>query len=410
MCMLCYVRMYIMDCIGWEYCFLPFQLKIISLPIVDNDLGHSQIVITIIAFVRHGLHPRKLEMLLNTHRIFFPHPYLSCCYRSCSFRSHRNLVQGFFSHASRMLRPYGEVHVSHKTSEPYDRWNLEELASQCSLILAERVNFKKADYPGYNNKRGDGARCDEPFHLGECCTFKFRINTRKEKTASEANASYIWGQSLPDITETQHTIPRGETLEGSQFDSARSFNGNDRLVCYRRTNDPSSMLDMFGALHGHTSISSRNDHPHSVGYQAYHTTALSEIPGNRHGNLRHLEENDYSLSVRYQGFTSALPVMQGRFNHADAIDISPEFLRILHYFRHNDEMFGRTDYDFRRAIWEFLTRVYEMYMNEQPERIHGYARNEQPERIHSYVGWLQELQYFTNLRLKQLRMLLGSDE
>lgn len=74
MCMLCYVRMHIMDCIGWEYCFLPFRLKIISVPIVDNDLGHSQIVITIIAFVRHGLHPRKLEMLLNTTGFFFPIP------------------------------------------------------------------------------------------------------------------------------------------------------------------------------------------------------------------------------------------------------------------------------------------------------------------------------------------------
>lgn len=30
------------------------------------------------------------------------------------------------------------------------------------------------DYPGYSNKRGEGDRCDQPFPLGECSTFKFR--------------------------------------------------------------------------------------------------------------------------------------------------------------------------------------------------------------------------------------------
>ncbi|ERN19131.1 hypothetical protein AMTR_s00061p00154840 [Amborella trichopoda] len=32
------------------------------------------------------------------------------------------------------------------------------------------------DYPGYNNKRGDGGRCDEPFPLGVATTFKFKAS------------------------------------------------------------------------------------------------------------------------------------------------------------------------------------------------------------------------------------------
>lgn len=89
---------------------------------------------------------------------------------------HRDLVHGFFRNASGMLRANGEIHVNHKTTAPFSHWNLEELASQNSLVLFECVDFKKEDYPGYNNKRGAGSRCDEPFRLGACSTFKFRFS------------------------------------------------------------------------------------------------------------------------------------------------------------------------------------------------------------------------------------------
>ncbi|PKA50506.1 Uncharacterized protein AXF42_Ash013721 [Apostasia shenzhenica] len=88
---------------------------------------------------------------------------------------HRKLLFGFFKNASRMLRPYGEVHVTHKTGVPFCYWNLEELASKSSLSLTERADFNIKDYPSYNNKRGDGAKSDQPFPLGKCSTFKFRI-------------------------------------------------------------------------------------------------------------------------------------------------------------------------------------------------------------------------------------------
>ncbi|OAY71381.1 Uncharacterized protein ACMD2_27058 [Ananas comosus] len=90
------------------------------------------------------------------------------------FSLHRSLVMGFLSNASDMLRPYGEVHISHKTAGPFKRWNPEELASKASLLLVECSDFRIGDYPGYNNKRGDGFFCDEPFPLVECSTFKFR--------------------------------------------------------------------------------------------------------------------------------------------------------------------------------------------------------------------------------------------
>ncbi|OEL33032.1 Uncharacterized protein BAE44_0005949, partial [Dichanthelium oligosanthes] len=93
--------------------------------------------------------------------------------------SHRELVWGFLLNALHLLRPYCEIHISHKTGEAYDQWGLEDLASEASLVLAEKVAFQQEDYPGYNQKRGDSARCDEAFHLGTCFTFKFRIRDLK---------------------------------------------------------------------------------------------------------------------------------------------------------------------------------------------------------------------------------------
>jgi 25S rRNA (uracil2634-N3)-methyltransferase len=86
----------------------------------------------------------------------------------------------FFYNARRLLRRYGEVHVTHKIGGPYDKWNLEHLAAECSLVLVMKVGFQKEDYPGYNQKRRDGARCDEPFRLTTAYTFMFRIGDLKK--------------------------------------------------------------------------------------------------------------------------------------------------------------------------------------------------------------------------------------
>jgi hypothetical protein len=107
-------------------------------------------------------------------------------------------VNGFFRNARGMLRASGEIHVNHKTSRPFCQWNIEELASQNSLTLAECVDFKKEDYPGYKNKRGDGSRCDKPFPLGECSTFKFRLSLKTKTSCRGIRllAPAVHGRSL----------------------------------------------------------------------------------------------------------------------------------------------------------------------------------------------------------------------
>jgi hypothetical protein len=94
---------------------------------------------------------------------------------------HKKLVKGYFDNARHLLRPCGEIHVSHKTGGSYDKWDLECIAAKFSLILVEKVGFRKADYPGYDQKRGDGPMCNKSFPLGTCSTFKFKIRDLKKR-------------------------------------------------------------------------------------------------------------------------------------------------------------------------------------------------------------------------------------
>ncbi|KAH7861773.1 hypothetical protein Vadar_030771 [Vaccinium darrowii] len=110
-------------------------------------------------------------------------------------KKHRRVVHGFFRNASGMLRANGEIHVNHKTTTPFNRWNLEKLASQTSLALTERVEFKAEDYPGYSNKRGAGPKSDDPFPLGECSTYKFVFSPHAKKMSK-----VLWSSDTAPIT------------------------------------------------------------------------------------------------------------------------------------------------------------------------------------------------------------------
>ncbi|KAI5332587.1 hypothetical protein L3X38_022716 [Prunus dulcis] len=85
---------------------------------------------------------------------------------------HQDLIRGFLKNALELLTAIGEIHVTHKTTFPFSEWKIVELAHEVGLYLVDEEPFSLWDYPGYENKRGDGM-CDQTFPVGMCSTFKF---------------------------------------------------------------------------------------------------------------------------------------------------------------------------------------------------------------------------------------------
>ena len=144
-----------------------------------------------------------------------------------TFSLHKSLLRGFFCNARCLLIPYGEIHVRHKTGGPYDKWDLEQLALDSSHIMVEKEKFQIADYPGYNQKRGDDARSNEPFPLGPSCTFKFQIgdcNKWKESSRNKATSTSFLGGSnshpsgkLGTDTRLLHQLPHVQAWPWPHF-------------------------------------------------------------------------------------------------------------------------------------------------------------------------------------------------
>ncbi|KAG1326736.1 heavy metal-associated isoprenylated plant protein 41 [Cocos nucifera] len=226
------------------------------------------------ATILHGVDAMKMKLhtdlkMRKFDRIVFNFPHAGFKGKEEQMKLinlHRKLVQGFFRNATHMLRPYGEVHVSHKTGGPFRKWNLEELASKNSLILVECSNFKIEDYPGYNNKRGDGAWCDQPFPLGECCTYKFRIGEiqklkkackRKIDATSNMDSSYgtnateIEDDRLRSISRVNHPVaiqnPGAVYLDNAWSRANPAFGFNSvYLRVYRNYLEDVRMVSRYG--------------------------------------------------------------------------------------------------------------------------------------------------------------------
>ncbi|XP_047082561.1 uncharacterized protein LOC124693147 [Lolium rigidum] len=147
------------------------------------------------ATVLHGVDAKTMKLhpyleMRQFDRIVFNFPHAGFTGREDHLHvimAHKQVVHGFFANVRHLLRPYGETHISHKTGFPYDAWDIAQLAYESSLIMVGKVDFSKKDYPGYNQKRGDGATCDQPFALGPCCTFMFCIGDVEKLKQAYAN-------------------------------------------------------------------------------------------------------------------------------------------------------------------------------------------------------------------------------
>ncbi|KAF6164674.1 hypothetical protein GIB67_035109 [Kingdonia uniflora] len=127
----------------------------------------------------HTMSRHRSLKQMEFDRIVYNFPHAGYKYQrehdKAQIKLHQELLEGFFKSARDMITKNGEVHVTHKTAYPFDEWKVKDLAIKAGLCLVEEVAFSKDDYPGYENKRGDGKRCNKTFPVGECSTYKFGL-------------------------------------------------------------------------------------------------------------------------------------------------------------------------------------------------------------------------------------------
>ncbi|KAK8369340.1 hypothetical protein V6Z12_A01G105900 [Gossypium hirsutum] len=196
---------------------------------------------------------------------------------------HRNLVQGFFRSARGMLRANGEIHVNHKTSAPFSLWNLEKLASECSLAWIQCVDFNVEDYPGYQNKRGDDSRCDEPFPLGKSSTFKFGFFPRAKKatkaTKSGNQYSGVFDRNFNGLVRTC----QANSLRSVRYDGLGSLrHGLDR-----------QLVEVPRTLNGNLPYMHEHKHEHAVRHSL--DRQVVGVPRTINDNLYYMHEHENSL-------------------------------------------------------------------------------------------------------------------
>ena len=85
-----------------------------------------------------------------------------------------HLLGSFVSSASRVMVNSGNKYLMQSLviSNGFPR-KLETWYALNGKYLKEAVDFHVEDYPGYTNRRGQGANCGGTFHLGPCKTYKF---------------------------------------------------------------------------------------------------------------------------------------------------------------------------------------------------------------------------------------------
>ncbi|CAM0951892.1 unnamed protein product [Alopecurus aequalis] len=200
------------------------------------------------AVILHGVDAKTMRLhtdlrMRRFDRVVFNFPHAGFSGKEDDRRviwAHQELMTAFFRSASLLLRPYGEVHVSHKTKYPYNMWDLPGLAAEYALDLAEQADFHIDVYPGYNNKRGDGGSCDQPFMLGKCSTFKFRKGYRKMRGSVHRFSS----MPLPSIGNCGvHPNSSGASVGSGPLNPLS-------VAPQRQWQQPCVPFDMFGMLPG----------------------------------------------------------------------------------------------------------------------------------------------------------------
>ena len=115
--------------------------------------------------VRYGVDARRLSFDESFDRIVFNFPCLpvsdgkdgnsegSGKADASAIEENKALVRAFVRSAAPLLAPGGEIHVAHKTKEPFSWWGFPDLVSHALLTYRGALVFDRAAYQPYANRK-----------------------------------------------------------------------------------------------------------------------------------------------------------------------------------------------------------------------------------------------------------------
>ncbi|XP_059284158.1 heavy metal-associated isoprenylated plant protein 41-like [Lycium ferocissimum] len=268
---------------------------------------------------------------------------------------HRNLVRSFLWSAKKMLSVGGQIHVAHKTTPTYNRWDLVGLGKENSLICIECAEFRAENYPGYNNKMGDGPKCDEPFHLGECQTFMFILDLSRK--------------NVPMTKQKKHNLHEPSRKNVPMTKQKK-----------RNSHKPSQKLQKVPKHNLHAPPQKFQKVPNSISPPIY---SFQQQPS----------WIDRRNSPTYVSDKNGCPSLPARH------DNKSECVRIFKpYFSYIQENFGREEIGVEVSVRQALQHASLMYR----------AETERPPE--AYLKLLKELRFLSQSRISRLRQKLQNPD
>uniref|UniRef100_A0ACD5Y0T2 Uncharacterized protein n=1 Tax=Avena sativa TaxID=4498 RepID=A0ACD5Y0T2_AVESA len=99
------------------------------------------------ATILHGIDVKTMKLhtdlkMRRFDRIIFNFPH--ACFKGKEghvdvTNTHKKLVSDFLHNASHLIRPNGEIHVTHKTGFPYDKLDMEKMAWNLLLLWLRKL-------------------------------------------------------------------------------------------------------------------------------------------------------------------------------------------------------------------------------------------------------------------------------
>lgn len=161
-------------------------------------------------------HPQLAKKKFDVIIFTFPHTGVSnfVCGRSgpnpTSIESNKQLIRDFLKSAQHILARDGEIHVTLKTSAPYDKWTFPDFARYESEPKSN-YGFNPQLFPGYVHKSTNG---NKKVNNGMAKTYVFSTK-RKHRDGNEIGEApeEVFAASTPFTLSMQFTVANDDDIE-----------------------------------------------------------------------------------------------------------------------------------------------------------------------------------------------------